>query len=563
MDLALRCAILSVSLASLFGCSGRTTLWLLDVSSLETSTAEAGSTLELSGHGFPAGHSGELLLHGTLRTAGETAKRVSLSLRAQAASSTRVTAFVDEKASRTVGGHATFEGRAQLRFAQDKGPWIAGEARDVRLEWLANEDVNDTRLRRDGQRTIESLGMDVIESATETGTVRIAGVHAGSIAAGARVVIGDRIEFANGLQVRSLADLAQPSAASSIRLVLRDAVDVERTLELDVPRSPGAMLEGYRYLLWVCPVLVAILLLGPWPAPVEFLRAGLRRLRRDRFALFRTVEGSRLKPRDVIITCTAVCAGISSFAVWSGSGLTLAAALGAYLVLLGFRAWKLAPSASLTLIEDTVERRAQSLVEKFRFVRAGALISVVLAGSGILGGSSSLAMLANEQGALPWGWSVVARPPTWLAAWIIASLVGRLHSAAPGQVFDVALDNLGRIILAVAIASVWFGGGNTGASGLWPAVELGLSSAVFALKLFGVLCLLAFLQPMAASTARRLGRASLVLLAANVVWAWVAPERSLEMRLGCAVFVSLLVASSLAVLEYLTQRRIADRAALG
>jgi hypothetical protein len=562
MDLALRCAILSVSLTSLFGCSSRATLWLLDVSALETSTAEAGSTLEFSGHGFPAGHTGELLLHGDLHTAGESAKRVSLSLRAQAASSTRVTAFVDEQTAKAVDGHATFAGRARLRFAQNTGPWIAGEARDVRLEWLATEDANDSRLRRDGQRTMDSLGIDVIESATETGSVRVAGIHAGGIAAGARVVIGDRIEVANGLQVRSLADLAQPAAATNIRLTLRDAVDVQRSLDLDLPRSPGAMLDGYRYLLWVCPVLVAILLLGPWPAPVEFLRAGLRRLRRERFALFRPLAGSRVRTRDVVLAGTAVCAAASSFAAWEGSGLTLAAALGGYLVLLVFRAWKLVPQSAGS-IEDPVERRAHSLMHKFRFLREGALISVVLAGSGILGGSSSLAMLANEQGALPWGWSIVARPPTWLAAWLVFSLVGRLHSNSAGEGFEATLDNLGRIVLAIAITSVWFGGGSASASGLWPALDLGLSSSVFAVKLFGVLCLLAFVQPMAASSGRRLGRTSLALVIASVVWAWVAPERSIEMRIGCALFVSLLLASSLATLEYFTDRRVADPAALG
>ncbi|HET6339173.1 MAG TPA: hypothetical protein VFG30_38400, partial [Polyangiales bacterium] len=179
------------------------------------------------------------------------------------------------------------------------------------------------------------------------------------------------------------------------------------------------------------------------------------------------------------------------------------------------------------------------------------------------GGSSSLAMLANEQGALPWGWSIVARPPTWLAAWLVFSLVGRLHSNSAGEGFEATLDNLGRIVLAIAITSVWFGGGSASASGLWPALDLGLSSAVFAVKLFGVLCLLAFVQPMAASSVRRLGRTSLALVIASVVWAWVAPERSIEMRIGCALFVSLLLASSLATLEYFTDRRVADPAALG
>lgn len=563
MALLLRCALLSVSLTSLFGCSGRTTLWLLDVSTLETNTAEAGSTLEFSGHGFPAGQIGEALLHGELHTAGEPPRRVSLRLRTQATSSTRVTAFVDDEAAHTAGGHATFEGRAQLRFSQDKGHWIAGEAHAIRLEWVANEDANDSRLRLDGQRAMESLGMDVIESTTETGTVRVSGVHAGSIAADARVVIGERIEVANGLQVRSLGDLAQPASASNIRLVLRDAVDVERTLELALPRSPRAMLEGYRYLLWVGPVLVAILLLGPWPAPVEFLRAGTRRLGRGRFAVFRPVAGSRVTTRDVIIACTAVCAAASSFATWDGSGLTLAAALGAYLMLLLFRAWRQAPPPASADIEDRLERRAEVLTQRLRFFRDGALMSAALAGSGILGGSSSLAMLATEQGAVPWGWSIVARPPTWVAAWIVFSLAGRVHSSEAGEGLDAGLDNLSRIVVAVAITSLWFGGGNTGASQLWPALDLGLRSALFGVKLFAVLCVLAFVQPLASTNLRRIGRGSLALLVSSIAWGWLGLERSIEVRIGCAVFVSMLLASSLAALEYITQRRVAGPAALG
>jgi hypothetical protein len=562
MTFALRCALLSVSLTWLLGCSGRTTLWLLDVSSLETSTAEAGSTLELSGHGFPPGRTGELLLRGELRSAGESPRQVSLTLRAQAASSTRVSAFVDDRSAQTVGGHATFVGRAQLRFAQDHGPWVAGEARDIVLEWAGNEDANDARLRRDGQRVMDALGMDVNEPVAETGSVRVSGVHGGGIAAGTRIVIGDRIVSANGLHVRSLADLAQPSAASSIRLVLRDAVDVQRTLDLELPRSPGAMLDGYRYLLWVCPVLVALLLLGPWPAPVEFLRSGMSRLRRDRFALFRPFEGSTVRSREAIIAWTALCAAVSSIAAWAGSGLTLSAALAAYLVSLVLRAWRLEPDAAGPT-PDPIERRADVLRFKLKFLARGAVVCLVLTGSGILGGSSSLAMLASEQGAVPWGWSIFARPTTWLASWILLSCTGRLHATVSGATTDVVLDNLGRIVLATAITAVWLGGGSTGTLGTWPAVELGLGSAIFAVKLFAALCVLGFVQPMVTATLRRVGRASLALIVSSVAYAWVAPERAFEMRVGCAVLVSLVLASSLAMLEYLSQRRVPNPAPLG
>lgn len=560
MNFTLRCALVSVALTWLPSCSGHATLWLLDISTLETSTAEAGSTLELSGHGFPAGRTGELVLRGELRTAGESPRQVSLTLRAQSVSSTRVSAFVDEASAQTVGGHATFEGRAQLRFAQENGPWIAGEARNIVLEWAGNEDANDARLRRDGQRVMESLGLDVNEPAAETGSVRVSGVHAGGIAAGTRIVIGDRIVSANGLHVRSLADLAQPSAATSIRLLVRDAVDAQRTLELELPRPAGAMLDGYRYLLWVCPVLVALLLLGPWPAPIEFLRAGMSRLRRARFALFRPFERSTARTREAVIAWTALCAAASSLAAWAGSGLTLSAALAGYLVLLVLRAWRLPLDAGAPSLSDPIERRAQALSFKLKFLGRGAVVCLVVAGSGVLGGSSSLAMLASEQGAVPWGWSVFARPTTWLAGWILLSCTGRLHATVSGAATDVVLDNLGRIVLTTSIAAVWLGGGSTGALGIWPALDLGLGSALFAVKLFAALCVLSFVQPMATATLRQVARGSFALIALSIAYGWVAPERALEMRVGCAVLVSLLLASSLAMLEYLSQRRVPNPA---
>jgi hypothetical protein len=540
----LRFALLCVSLTWLLGCSGRSTLWLLDVSSLETSTAETGSSLEFSGHGFPTGRSGELVLRGELRTAGESAKRVSLTLRAVALSSTRAAAFVDEQATKTVGAHATFEGNALLRFGRDaKGPWIAGEAHDVTLEWASNEDANDARLRRDAQLVVDSLGIEVSEPVTETGTVRVSGVKGGSAAASARVVIGDRIVSANGLHVRSLADLAPPARASSVRLVLRDAVDGSHTVELDLPRSSGLMLGAYRYLLWVCPVLVALLFLGPWTSPVEVLRSGLSRLRREAFAPFRAFSGSRLKPGFVIIAWTVLCAAASSFTAWTGSGLTLLAALAAYLMLLVFRAWRLEPAS--TDATDPIERRAHLLTYKLWFLGDGALACLVLAMSSMFGGSSSLAMLASEQGAVPWGWSMFARPTTWLAAWILLSRSGRLHPNGAGEGIEVALDNLGRIVLAVAITAVWFGGA-TGALGLGPAFELGLSSATFAVKLLGVLCLLAFAQPWAATKSAHLKRVCLALLGLTIVWSWAAPDRTFELRVGSAVLSSLLVAGLVA-----------------
>jgi hypothetical protein len=310
-------------------------------------------------------------------------------------------------------------------------------------------------------------------------------------------------------------------------------------------------------------VLVALLLLGPWPAPVEFLRSGMSRLQRDRFALFRPFEGSNVRTREAIIAWTALCAAASSVAAWAGSGLTLSAALAGYLVLLVLRAWRLQPDAAGPSMSDPIERRAQVLSFKVKFLARGLVVCLVLIGSGVLGGSSSLAMLASEQGAVPWGWSVFARPTTWLAVWVLLACTRRLHATASGVATDVVLDNLGRIVLATAIAAVWLGGGSTGALGLWPAVNLGLGSAIFAVKLFGALCVLSFAQPLVTATLQQVGRASLALIVVSIAYAWVAPERAFEMRVGCAVLVSLLLASGLAALEYVSQRRVPNPAPLG
>jgi hypothetical protein len=256
---------------------------------------------------------------------------------------------------------------------------------------------------------------------------------------------------------------------------------------------------------------------------------------------------------------TAVAAAVSCLAAWSGSGLTLFAALAVYVALVVLRAWRLVPAPGTLEISDPHERRAEVLRQKFAFLSRGLLVSAMLASSGILAGSSSLAMLASEQGAAPWGWSIFARLPVWLAAAILVARAPKLHGIASGEAVEVVLDNLGRIILAVGIATVWFGGGAIGELGLWPAVDLGLSSAAFAVKMFAVLCVLAFVQPFATAPRLRLRRWCAAYVVVCLAWAWIAPERTLELRIGTAALISLLLTCVLATIEYLTQRRLSDR----
>jgi hypothetical protein len=320
------------------------------------------------------------------------------------------------------------------------------------------------------------------------------------------------------------------------------------------------MLEGHRYLFWVCPVLVALAFFGPWVAPSDVVRVAIARVRRERFSLFRPFGGPRPRPLAGFALWTAIGAAVSCVSAWSGSGLTLWAALAVYVALLVLRAWRLVPAPGTSEISDRHERRAEELRQKFAFLGRGLLISAMLASSGLLAGSSSLAMLASEQGAAPWGWSIFARAPAWLAAAILLSRTSKLHGVAGGDALEVVLDNLGRILLGVAVTAVWFGGGATAELGLWPAVDLGLSSAAFAVKLFAVLCALAFVQPFKAVSTLQVRRWCGVYIVVCLAWAWIAPERTLELRMGTAVLISWLLICFLATIEYVTQRRISDPA---
>jgi hypothetical protein len=554
MDLTLRYAVLSFWLAWLCGCSGRETLWLLELCSLDSSVAEVGSTLEFSGRGLPVGRPGELMLRGELLAPGASPKRVSLTLKAQAATSTRASAFVDDRAVRVVGGHATFRGNAELRFASAAGPWVAGGLSNVVLEWAGREDNDDAAVRREGEGLLTALGVEVNESATEMGTVRVTDIHGDSVAAREGIRIGERIERFNGLHVRSLADLAPPSAAKRVELVLRDAVDVPRRLDLEIPRLPGAAFAGLRYLFWACPVILALMFLGPWPAPLDVVRVGVRRLRRERFLMFRPLRGAP-HSRSTSLAWTAACAAASCFAAWEGSGVTLAAALAAYAMLNSLRTWRSdrVPSSK----GDERRQRARRAITHRSWVLAhGGMLSVASIGSAVLGGASSLSLLASEQGAAPWGWSLFARPSTWLAAWIVLACAARLSSNSVGSRSDVAFDNAARCLLAAVICSMWLGGSSTGLNDLPPALELGLGSAVFAVKTFGVLCALAFVQPLVTASLRTLGIASGVLLLANIVWVCVAPAREVELHIGGAVLVSLAAVGCIAAAEHWSHRRV-------
>lgn len=546
---------LCASLICVWGCREHETLWLLDVSALESTTAEPGSTLEFSGRGFPSGRSGELVLRGTLRSAGVAEKETTITLATFATSSVRVNALVDERTARTLPSHASFDGRAQLRFASRDGGWIAGEISRVALEWRGIEDASDSGLRHGGEKLLAALGLEVNESVADSGSVRISNVHARSAGATAGVLVGDRIEWVNGLRVRSISDLAQPAGARTAQLMLRDAVDAPRAMVVSLERDATAAFEGFRYLLWVCPVALALLFLGPWPSPAELLQSVMHYARGHQYTLFRPIAracGSKVRarglrdPRLETWGWVSLAAAMSCAAASAGGALSLGSALAGYGIVLAWR-------SVIASRSKTIRDRLHSVLP---LATAFALVTFALACGAALGGGASFEHLGREQGGAPFGWALFSRPPTWIGAFIVVSCIGQLHASSAAARAVATLDNLGRTVLASIVTALWLGGAGT-LEDLQPALGLGLGSATFAVKMFGVLCALAFVQPLAASAPRTQATAAGLLGFSTLVWLWVAPERAFELRLGCSVLSSACLSGAIVWAAHHRQRRIA------
>ncbi|HKP55382.1 MAG TPA: PDZ domain-containing protein [Polyangiales bacterium] len=426
---------------------------------------------------------------------------MSFSLRAEALSPERVRACVDAEVSRLVRGHAVFRGDGELRFAAADGSRVAARMESVSIEWLG-----DSELRAEGEGVVRGLGFAVVEAGGEVGALRVAAVDAGGMAARAGMQVGDWIDDAAGLPVRSVADLVPPSAASSLTLGLRDELGARRTIDLRLVRAFAW--DGFGYLSWVCPAALALLFFGPWRTPGQLFVRAREQLRGARWELFGA--SGWLERSFLIVACAAVCC----LAAWPGFGLTLGAALAGYLALLvlsalrGRLAW-----ASLGF--------------------AGPLV-FVLGASAVLSGEAALAADAS---AAPWGWSLLARPPLWFGAWIWAQCAARLHAND---------DDFSRLALALITASLWLGGPGTWSPQLSAASQLGLGSALLALKTLSVLSLLALLPRW---PQRSLLQPTAWFLAATALWLWLAPSRALELRIGAAVLATSLLAVLGIVLE--------------
>ncbi len=528
-----RFALLGATLGWLVGCSGQETLFLLDVARLESRSVEPGEALEFAGAGFPAGRSGTVVLSGVVREAGQAPREVVWLLGSVARSAERVSAMLDEATALEVDSHVSFTGSAELSFEVNERLAVAGRLERVVIEWMG-EPKDHSALRAAGARMLESLGITVADSLSDP-SLRVTELRAQSVAALGGIQVGDSIERVAGFPVRGVADVAQPSAADSVRLELRDAGGFVRAVELTLPEAGS---WSVRYLWWVCPAALALLFLGPWPRPIAVVRAVAARLRSRRVLLFRGAEAIGAQSTRIDPWLVAASAAVCSLGAWQASQLSLTAALGAYLGLLVLRFWGFG-------------RSTRADAQAGRSVAASlTLLCLALGCTAALSGGLGIAALALDQGTAPSGWNLFARPPVWLAAVVCFQCASRLHPATRCSRSHAWLDNLGRVILSAMFVAAFLGGPGWSLSAVPPSVNLGLSSALFAVKTVAVLWLSALLQPMASARLRTLAKAQLALLLFTTGWLWVMPDRALELRVGTAVLVTIALAATAALLDY-------------
>jgi hypothetical protein len=478
----------------LVGC-GREPSWSVEVGALESPLVAPGEALEFSGRGFPVGRVGELVLDGELRAAGVGARSVTETLRVEVLSAERARALAGAGLAR---GHVSFSGSAVLRFALDQGASVAGRLSPVSIEWLGEE---ESGLRSAGDGVVRGLGFEVVDVGGEVGALRVASLDVRGAAARAGLRVGDWLEDAAGLPVRSVADLVPPSAAGSLRLGVRGDGGGRRVVNVGLSR--GVTWEGLSYLAWVCPAALVLLFLGPWASPRESFERCVGRLRGARVELF-GVSGATV----------LACAGLCCLGAWPGLGLTLWAAVAGYLSLLG-----------LGVMRGRLAWRSLGFA---------AVLVFVLGASAVMSGEAGLSADASSR---PWAWSLFGRPPLWIGAWIWAQCAARLHARLDG-------DDLAPLVLSLITASLWLGGAGEWSPQLSAAWQLGLGSAVLALKTLVVLAVLAVLPRLASASWRSLLRAAWLFAGATSLWLWLAPARALELRVGCA----LLSTSALAAL---------------
>ena len=210
---------------------------LLVVSAVGPTRLDDGSTLVVTGEGFPLGRDGTLVLRGIHQRPGEAPRPVEETLVVRVTSAGRAERAIDADTLATLGARGTFVGHAELSFEAARGGRVLGRV-DTTLDLggplESDTDASAAFLARLGVRLDDELPLE--------GGVVLGEVFPGSLAADHGLLAGDRLVAIGQLRLRAPNEVRPLRGVDPIVLhVARPGLEGTREVALPsrAPSPPG------------------------------------------------------------------------------------------------------------------------------------------------------------------------------------------------------------------------------------------------------------------------------------------------------------------------------------
>lgn len=473
---------------------------LLDVDEVEPETLEPGSTLRITGRGFPVARDAQVLLTGELARPGDTALGVEHVLRGFAQSDALIEVPLRERDLRDLGGRGTFSGTITVTFSGVASRRaVSGRLADVELDFRSSTDTGLQLALERGERAeaaLDELGLAPADEQPTSGGLRVGEVRPDSPAARATLMPGDVIVRFDGVRVLELSDLAPRPGALRVTLeVERPGVSHASTLHMPLRGPP----EGQQGRVLVLLILLGLLIV--FAASIPATSGPLTHFARD------AVNVQAPHAIDWLLGyAPGTRVNTSRRALFTSRALALLAVSGAFagMAVAGRVYDRLLDTGALTGLALMLRLAIQVFGPRSStrrpllgsaFVLRGAPMALSVFAVLVLGGTNQLRGLQVVQGGALWDFMVFRHPIAFLLfpVFAVAALGGPSAAisdphtppfvAAAARAHLLVVACLGSVVFLGGWHPISFGGAVTGAG----AASLGI--AFFVLKCWALMLL--------------------------------------------------------------------------
>jgi hypothetical protein len=499
-----------VAFLGLTGCAMRPETELIELDRMIGERISDGTSLRLTGRGFPLRGKGVVRFEGETRRPGRTPQRVRVETPIVVRSAGEIEIHGDTRWISKMGDRGTFRGRLELRFEGAHGVvfgTLDGIVLDVEPE--TRRSLGETeRLETEGRAFLERVGIEPSAARQPDGGVAVADVREGSAAERLGVQRGDVLLELDGVRVKGLVDLAPaPGEDSHAFLVQPDGEGHPTTVVFPLHVASDA-LSPYAWGLALVVLFVMV-----W---LQFV-AGTARI---------TSFLSRDAPADGDGTLVWL------FGATGRAQSSSDRALRALLVLVGFVTMSLAfvgvgmifrvfesgfgvglflsTSLLLRLVARLSGGQAIAFsVRMLPFFVVGLPLVISVVAMTLLVGTGDLRLIHEAQGGLPWEWLVFRNPIAYVLFPVFAATaLGRVEAPSHDRGVGQIAARAHLLVVSCLGAAIFLGGWNAPSPTFGAAAATGLLA--YALKCWGLIAIGLF--------ARRVGPGR-----SADVWRWALP----------------------------------------